>query len=76
MSKIPGYTGPTYPLYSPIEVVTATCTPPYNHRGVGFKNCKNAFFLASTILNGRDAIEEFVAAGVWPISHGWLLLKL
>jgi hypothetical protein len=76
MSKIPGYTRPTYPLYSPIEAVTATCTPPYNHRAVGFKNCNNAFFLASTILGGRDAIEEFVAAGVWPISHGWLLLKL
>jgi hypothetical protein len=27
--------------------------------------------LASTILGGRDIIEEFVAAEVWPISHGW-----
>jgi uncharacterized protein YktA (UPF0223 family) len=27
--------------------------------------------LASTILGGRDVIEEFVTAGVWPISHGW-----
>jgi hypothetical protein len=27
--------------------------------------------LASTILGGRDVIEEFVAAGTWPISHGW-----
>jgi hypothetical protein len=31
MSKILGYTGPAYPLYSPIEAVTATCTAPYNH---------------------------------------------
>jgi hypothetical protein len=30
MSKNPGYTGSTYPLYSPIEAVTATCTAPYN----------------------------------------------
>jgi hypothetical protein len=30
MSKIPGYTGPTYPLYSPIDAITATCTGPYN----------------------------------------------
>jgi hypothetical protein len=65
------YTRPAYPLYSPIEAVTATCTAPYNHRAVGFKNCENALFLASTILGGRDVIEEFVAAGIWPISHGW-----
>jgi uncharacterized protein YktA (UPF0223 family) len=71
MSKIPGYTGPAYPFYSPIEAVTATCTAPYNHRAIGFKNCENAFFLASTILGGRDIIEESIAAGVWPISHGW-----
>jgi hypothetical protein len=61
MSKIPGYTGPAYPLYSPIEVVTATCIAPYNHRTVGFKNCESAFHLASTILGARDVIEEFVA---------------
>jgi hypothetical protein len=44
--------------------VTATCTAPYNYRAVGFKNCEYAFFLASTILGGRDAIEEFVAAEI------------
>jgi hypothetical protein len=71
MLKISGYTGPAYPLYSPIEPVTAICTAPYNHRAIGFKNCENAFFLASTILSGRDVIDEFVAAGVWLISDGW-----
>jgi uncharacterized protein YktA (UPF0223 family) len=70
MSKIPGYTGPTYPLYSPIEAVTATCTT-YNHRAVGFRNCESAFHLASTIVGGRDVTEEFVTAETWPISHGW-----
>jgi hypothetical protein len=29
------------------------------------------FHVASTIVGGRDLIEEFVAANVWPISHGW-----
>jgi hypothetical protein len=76
MSKIPSYTGPSYPLYSPIEAVTATCTAPYNHRAVGFMNCENAFFLANTILGGHDVIEEFVAAEIWPISYGWAPLKL
>jgi hypothetical protein len=71
MSKFPGYTRPAYPLYSTIEAVTTTCIAPYNHRAVGFRNCENAFFLASTSLGGRDVIEEFVAAEIWPISHGW-----
>jgi hypothetical protein len=71
MSKIPGYTGPAYPLYSPIEAVTATCTASYNHQTVGFRNCESAFHLASTIFGGRDVIEEFIATEVWSISHGW-----
>jgi hypothetical protein len=29
------------------------------------------FHLASTIVGGCDLIEEFVAAKIWPISHGW-----
>jgi uncharacterized protein YktA (UPF0223 family) len=51
--------------------VTATCTASYNNLVVGFRNCENAFFLAGTILGGRDVIEEFVTAGIWPISSGW-----
>jgi hypothetical protein len=71
MSKIPSYEGPTFPLYSPIAELTATCTASYNHRTVGFRNCESAFHLASKILGGRDIIEEFVAANIWPISYGW-----
>jgi hypothetical protein len=71
MSKISGYTGPAYPFCSPIEAVTVTCTAPYNHRAVGFRNCKSAFHLAGMILGGRDVIEEFVAAEIWLISYGW-----
>jgi uncharacterized protein YktA (UPF0223 family) len=71
MSKIPVYEGPAFPLPSPIEELTATCTAPYNHRAVGFRNCEGAFHLASTILGGRDIIEEFIAANIWPISYGW-----
>jgi hypothetical protein len=71
MSKVSGYTGPAYPFYSPMASLTAICTASYNNRTIGFKNYGNAFFLASTILGGRDAIEGFVAAEVWPISDGW-----
>jgi hypothetical protein len=71
MSKIPGYEGLAFPLSSPIEELTATCTAPYNHHVVGFRNCESAFHLAGTILGGRDIIEEFVAVNIWPISYGW-----
>jgi hypothetical protein len=29
------------------------------------------FHLASTIIGGRDLIEEFAATNIWPISLGW-----
>jgi hypothetical protein len=64
MSKIPDYEGPAFPLSSPIEELTATCTAPYNHRAVGFRNCESAFHLAGTTLGGRCIIEEFVAANI------------
>jgi hypothetical protein len=33
--------------------------------------CENAFHLASTILGGRDIVEEFTAARIWQIFYGW-----
>jgi hypothetical protein len=71
MSTISGYEGPAHPLSSPIEALTAVSTTNYNHQAVGIKSCENAFHLASTILGGRDIVEEFVAARIWPISYGW-----
>jgi hypothetical protein len=71
MSTIPGYEGPTHPLSSPVEALTALSTVEYSHRAAGIRSCVNAFHLASIILGGRDIIEEFVAARIWPISHGW-----
>jgi hypothetical protein len=67
----PGYEGPAHLLSSPIEALTAMSTTAYNHRAAGIRICENAFHLASTILGGRDVIEEFVAARIWPISYGW-----
>jgi hypothetical protein len=71
MSKIPGYEGPTHPLSSHIKALTAMNTAEFNHRAVGIRSCENAFHLASTILGGRDIVEEFVAAQIWLISYGW-----
>jgi hypothetical protein len=71
MSTVPGYKGPAHPLSTPIEALSVVCTAPYNHRVAGIRNCKNVFHLASTILGGRDIIEEFTTARIWPISYGW-----
>jgi hypothetical protein len=72
---VPSYDGPAHPLSTPIEALTTTSTASYNHRAAGIGNCESAFHLASTILGGRDLIEEFVAANIWPISHGCALQK-
>jgi hypothetical protein len=71
MSTISGCEGPAHPLSTPIEALIVVSTAEYNHQEVGIRSCENAFHLASTILGGRDIVEEFVAARIWPISHGW-----
>jgi hypothetical protein len=67
---IPGYDGPTHPFSTPIEALTAISTPSYNQHTARIRNCESALHLASTIVGGRDIIEEFTAAQVWPISNG------
>jgi hypothetical protein len=71
MSEVPGYEGPAYPLSCSIAPLTAMNTAEFTHRAVGIRNCESAFHLASTILGGRDIVEEFVVAKIWPISCGW-----
>jgi hypothetical protein len=71
MSAIHGYDGPANLFSTPIEALTAISTASYNHRAAGIRNYESMFHLASTIVGGRDLIEEFVAANIWPISHGW-----
>jgi hypothetical protein len=71
MSDVPGYEGPANPFRTPIESLTAVSTASYNHRAIGIRDCESMFHLASTIVGCRDLIEEFVAANIWPISHGW-----
>jgi hypothetical protein len=68
MSKVPGYTSPAYPFYSPMAPLNAVCTASYKQHAADFESCENAFSLASTIISGRDVIEEFVAADILPIS--------
>jgi hypothetical protein len=28
---------------------------------------------AARLISGRDLMEEFIAYGVWPLAHGWVL---
>jgi hypothetical protein len=58
-------------LSCPIAPIAAVNVAKFNQRALGIRSCENAFHLASTILGGRDIIEEFVATRVWPISSGW-----
>jgi hypothetical protein len=76
MSAIPDYNGPANPFSTAIEALTTITTASYNHRVVGIQNCESMFHLASTIIGGRDLTEEFVAANVWLISHGWAPRKI
>jgi hypothetical protein len=57
-------------LSCPIAPLAVVNVGKYNQRALGIRSCESAFHLASTILGGRDIIEEFVAARVWPISNG------
>jgi hypothetical protein len=49
-------------LSCPIAPLTAVNVAEFNQRAVGIRNCESAFHHASTILGGRDIIEEFIAA--------------
>jgi hypothetical protein len=51
--------------------VSAVCTAFYDKNAADFESCENAFLLASTNIGGRDVIEEFFAANIWPIFAGW-----
>jgi hypothetical protein len=34
---------------------------------------EQALCCAARLSSGRDLVEEFVACGVWPLGHGWML---
>ena len=38
----------------------------------GYKECCSAFASAARVVSGRDLIEEYLAAKVWPLTRDWL----
>jgi len=44
----------------------------FRRSSVGYWECLDAFTAPTDLIGGRDLIEEFVCANVWPLSDGWL----
>ena len=57
-----------YLLASDIEMFDHVYQPAFNKRGPGFKSCLEAFMTTCQVCGGRDAVEEFLAAKVWPLA--------
>lgn len=61
----------SYPLAANILPFEHTYQPGFNKHLPEFKSCVNAFEVASQACGGRDLVEEYLAAGVWPLTSGW-----
>ncbi|TVU42006.1 hypothetical protein EJB05_08387, partial [Eragrostis curvula] len=48
-----------------------TFSPGFSGRGKTFQPCCDAFKKACKIISGRTIVEEFIAAGIWPMEGGW-----
>jgi hypothetical protein len=71
MAEVLGRTSAFYPFYYPMGPMNAICTATFDRKTPGFMIAENRFGFACRILGGRDVLEEFVAARIWPITHGW-----
>ena len=65
-----------YPLAAKAEMFEHTDQPESNKHAPGFRSCENAFTVVSRACEGRDLVEEFIAANVWLLSRGWYPLEL
>lgn len=48
-----------------------THQPSFNRHLSEFKACVKAFEATSQVSGGRDLVEEYLAAKIWPLSLGW-----
>lgn len=65
-----------YPLAAKITLFEHTCQPGFNKHLPAFKDCIEAFKFACQVCGGRDLVEEFLAAKIWPLSLGWYPLEM
>jgi len=60
------------PLPSKVQLVEHISQADFRRSSVGYRECLDAFTAPTDLIGGRDLIEEFVCANVWPLSDGWL----
>ncbi|TVU50689.1 hypothetical protein EJB05_02069, partial [Eragrostis curvula] len=60
-----------YPLASSLVPAEPIFSPAFAGRGKTFQPCCDAFKKACKVISGRTVVEEFIAAGVWPVEGGW-----
>ena len=61
----------SYPLASKVLPVEHISQADFRRSGAGYKDCVEAFRMAAGLIGGRDLIEEFICANIWPLSAGW-----
>jgi hypothetical protein len=59
----------TYSLWSQMRALEYLTDAPYTC-GANDVNVM-AFVEAAAIIGGRDAVEEFLACSIWPLSNNW-----
>jgi hypothetical protein len=55
----------SYPLASQMQDLEVEIAPELT-KSSKTSPCTSAYYQASQVITSRDALEEFVAAGVWP----------
>ena len=61
----------SYPLASKVLSVEHISQADFRRSGIGYKDYLDAFASAAGLIGGRDLIEEFICANIWPLSAGW-----
>ncbi|TVU06528.1 hypothetical protein EJB05_49749, partial [Eragrostis curvula] len=59
-----------FPLASQIVAAEPIFSPHYESTST-FHLCCKAFRSSCKVISGRTAVEEFIAAGIWPVGRGW-----
>ncbi|TVU28384.1 hypothetical protein EJB05_19901, partial [Eragrostis curvula] len=59
-----------FPLASQIVAAEPIFSPDYESTST-FQPCCKAFRLSCKVISGRTVVEEFIAAGIWPVGTGW-----
>ena len=71
----PGYDSSgevSYLLAAKVEEFKHVTKADFCRTALGYKEYYSAFISAARVISGRDLIEEYLAAKVWPLTTGWL----